>query len=235
MKDIPIIFSAPMVRALLDGRKTMTRRLLKPEPEICFLDGKQLPVGILHVENEPRPRLTIGRVIKAQEIRFAPGDRLWVRETWQLHSRATDLSTVVYRASINQSWTEAHEMFPDSLAGKLRPRPFQEGWRSPLHIPRWASRLTLIVTDVKIERLMAISDEDAQAEGIVEDDGSEPDIWYVPGAAAAGWKIKMANNPAMVFRSLWENLNGIESWNANPYVVAVSFTVHKTNINAMAA
>lgn len=229
MKDIPIIFSGPMVRALLDGRKTMTRRLLKPQPEICFVDGKQLPVGILHVEGDPRPRLTIGRVIKAQEIRFAPGDRLWVRETWQLHSRATDLSTVVYRASINQSWTEAHEMFPAALAGNLQPRPFQEGWRSPLHIPRWASRLTLVVTDVKVERLQDISEADAEAEGV----SKIRDHCF----AIKGFDYDLAglchSRPSIALAKLWMHLNGDESWEANPYVVAITFTVHKQNIDAL--
>lgn len=184
MTDIPIIFSAPMVQALLSGRKTMTRRLA------------------------------------SSPLRNAlPGDRLWVRETWQLHSRATDFGCVVYRASINGSWTEAHEMVPVSkLIGKrVQPKPFQLGWRSPLHLFRDLSRLTLLVTGTKVERLQDISKADVMAEGIHERNGA-PMI-----DVHAGW-----HEP---FADLWVSLHGKESWDENPEVVAISFDVVKANID----
>jgi hypothetical protein len=99
---------------------------------------------------------------------------------------------------------------------------------------RTPSRLTLIVTATKIERVQAISDADAKAEGIVEDDGSEPAIWYVPGS---GGVLKMdpltASRPSAVFASLWRALHGAASWDANPEVVAISATVHNQNIDAV--
>jgi hypothetical protein len=99
-------------------------------------------------------------------------------------------------------------------------------------MPRWASRLTLIVTGVKVERLQAISNEDAIHEGIVEDDGDVPGIFYCPGGAKYGVKRHGAS-PSEAFRYLWEAINGPEAWGENPWVVAVTFTVHQCNIDSM--
>lgn len=186
-RDIPIIFSGPMVQALLSGRKTMTRRLA------------------------------------TSPLRNAKvGDRLWVRETWQLHSLATDLGCVVYRASINGSWTEAHEMVPAAkLIGKrVRPKPFQLGWRSPLHLFRELSRLTLVVTGTKVERLQDISEADATAEGVE------------PMRAGVGSDSKPIRTYRTGFVGIWRDLHGEDSWLANPEVVAISFEVVKANIDA---
>lgn len=185
MTDFPIIFSEPMVQALLSGRKTMTRRLATS------------PL----------------RKVQA-------GDRLWVRETWQLHSRATDLACVVYRASINGSWTEAHEMVPVAkLVGKrVQPRPFQMGWRSPLHLFRDLSRLTLLVTATKTERLQDITDADATAEG-------------AQGRGGNGHTFA-DSSPRNGFADIWRSLHGAESWDANPEVIALSFRVARSNIDA---
>jgi len=206
MTDIPIIFSAPMVRALLGGRKTMTRRLAWRVTSSFRAIGEVPPNGVAPTT--------------WQSAR--PGDRLWVRETWQLHSVASDKATVVYAASINASWTEAHNQFPIALACGLRaPRPFQEGWRSPLHLPRWASRLTLTITGTKIERLQKISNTDAIAEGCgVNFDHENPER-------------TRETFPAERFRDLWARLHGMDDWDANPEVVALTFTVHKHNIDTM--
>lgn len=136
------------------------------------------------------------------------GDRLWVRESGAFAVRHAP----IYRADGEQGGWK---------------------WTPSIHMPRWASRLTLIITATKIERLQNITDEDAQAEGIVEDDGDTADIWYIPGAAAAGWKIQMAARPASVFKSLWIALHGADAWDANPEVVALTFTVHLQNIDAI--
>jgi hypothetical protein len=196
MTDIPIIFSAPMIRALLDGRKTMTRRL-------AWRESRNVSTGRI-ADSYQRP---------SPWQRAKPGDRLWVRETWQLHSRATDLGCVVYRASIGGSWTEAHEMVPVSkLIGKrLQPKPFQLGWRSPLHLSRDLSRLTLIVTGTKVERLNDISEADAIAEGA--------EINPIDHRHRTG------------FVGLWRSLHGDESWTENPEVVALTLRVIKANID----
>lgn len=223
MSDIPIIFSAPMIRALLDGRKTMTRRLAWT-PWKKNLDAKASYKGHILGANSRRPSLW---------HRVKPGDRLWVRENlavmgnWGLWHDASDVP-------IGGQFLDDLDGRGHALLENYAPADATTSALIPsIYMPRWASRLTLVVTATKIERLMAIGDEDAQREGVVEDNGSEPNIWYVPGAAEVGWKIQMAANPAMVFRSLWENLHGIEAWNENPNVVALAFSVHKQNIDAM--
>jgi hypothetical protein len=179
--DRPILFSGPMVRALIDGRKTQTRRLATSPLRKC-----------------------------------EPGDRLWVREKWQLHGRATDFCTVVYGASATRSWTEFSRQFPDSLAAGLSPRPFQEGWRSSLHMPRWASRLTLEVTDVSIEPLNLISWNDAVAEGCPGKLGPNPDF-----------PDEWDPTPTEEYRELWIELHGKASWDANPDVLVLTFRLER--------
>ena len=126
MSDHPIIFSGPMVRSLLDGRKTQTRRVLKPQPQ-----GEQ-------------PKNWTRANDKA--VRYAPGDRLYVREAINKVSTPGD---VVYRADFEAGGNDGAGL----------------GWRPSIHMPRWASRLTLTVTDVRVQRLQDISEEDARAEG----------------------------------------------------------------------
>lgn len=186
MADRPIIFSAPMVRALLYGRKTQTRRVLKP------------PYGTLEYRRDGtwRPICT----------KFFPGDRLWVREAWTLGKDAGDIGRwhpddrVFYRASDDDETT-----FP--------PR-----WRSPIHMPRWASRLTLTATDVRVHRLQEISEEDAQAEGI----SSEWDNFELYG---------QSEPYRYGFSALWNSIHGPGAWDANPWVAAITFTVRKGNID----
>lgn len=218
MTDRPILFSAPMVRALVDGHKTQTRRIAKFVERAG--DG-------WHVHSSGGGMWgSDDRVVVKYGPDYAPyviGDLLWVKETWQLHSRTSDLCTVAYRASVNHSgWTEAHEQFPDVLAGHLKPKPFQEGWRSPLHMFRWASRLTLIVTDVRVERLQDISEADALAEGIVP---------AMEGFALTKNGECWGPTAKDSYRVLWDSINGDDAWEANPWVVAVSFNVEKRNID----
>jgi hypothetical protein len=212
MGNKPIIFSAPMVRALLDGRKTQTRRVLKPQPYAPhfahFKDG--------------RIEYTAGPDGFGKFAPYAPGDRLWVREAhafgWpvspgdQMPRAEGPDHAVTYRAD-----------------GET---PFGGGkWRSPIHMPRWASRLTLIVADVRVQRLNSLTDDDAIAEGAG---------MYVPGHGFIteidlhtdpGYSNFLA--PKMGFEVLWNSLHGPDAWDANPWVAAISFTVHRCNIDAM--
>jgi hypothetical protein len=190
VRDRPILFSAPMVRALLAGTKTQTRRVVKninptlpasnPEPH-HIANALRCPCGV-------------------------HGDRLWVREAWRVSRFADpmpprDLSAhvaVAYEAE-SGSWGESEE----ELLGKLRPGMF---------MPRWASRITLEVTGVRVERLQAIHESDVMAEGL-----------RVADCDGLGARVE--------FSKLWESINGPGSWAANPWVWVVEFR----RTNAVAA
>lgn len=197
MTDKPILFSGPMIRALLDGRKSQTRRVLKPQPTIAPLASEQLE------DHELRGWLDIpvgDDFATVKRLPFAIGDRLWVRETWNVpdaylasERRETALGLMNYAAT------------PWAIPGR---------WRPSIHMPRWASRLTLIVTDVRVQRLQEISEADARAEGALTGDHS-----------------------VYAFSQLWDSLNADRGfgWEANPWVSATTSTVHKCNIDLMEA
>lgn len=229
MTDRPIIFSAPMVRALLEGRKTQTRRILKPQlvysSHAAWPDAPE-PVPSLDEDGVHcaicgagvRLSRTSQSGVQGIPIRFSVGDRLFVRE----NHRLTDCECTEACRGPGHVWYEADSSGYRNVAGnKLRPS---------IHMPRWASRLTLIVTGVKIERLQAVSEDDAKAEGCG---------LYVPGH---GWISETelrcdpgySNflDPRLGFESIWTSINGADSWTANPFVIAVSFKVAKANIDA---
>ena len=210
MKERPILFSGPMVRALLAGRKTQTRRVVKGEA-LRWLDEAGFdPTFVADPANLLCPY-------------GVPGDRLWVKETWALHERFTDVARVVYAASQGQSWSEMHRDVPvETAVTRYAPKPFQEGLRPSIHMPRWASRLTLEITDVRVERLQDISEADAEAEGIREP--SLPPIHMV-SADACGQIDRAKADARFLWQFLWSGINGRDSWDANPWVWAVSFRV----------
>lgn len=208
MKTRPIIFSAPMIQALLEGRKTMTRRLAWRDAE----------------PNAGVPVATLWQKVK-------PGDLLWMRETWCAHWGRPQLHAhKLVGYSVKQSnggWavaTEEEPIYAYYRAEDDKSPLSHVKWSSPIHMPRWASRLTLEVTAVKIERVQEISEADVIAEGIVRD----RDTWKVPGT------LMLASLPAVAYRLLWSELHGPDSWDANPHVVAISFKVHKRNVDEMA-
>ena len=217
MTDRPILFSAPMVRALLDGRKTQTRRLAKfIEPDGDGWHIRNSGGGMLGADDDAV------RVSGPDYAPFAVGDRLWVKETW--HAEASyddtkpseipsDACNVFY--AVDQSWSD---LDPMNRAGKTRVSIF---------MPRWASRLTLTVTDVRVERLQDCSEADAIAEGAyrgkasgrIADNHAAMCLgdWF---ASARGW-----------YEDLWDRINGAGAWDANPWVVAVRLDVRKGNID----
>lgn len=220
MTDHPIIFSAPMVRALLDGRKTVTRRLAwRSESDIRKMD-------FICDGERPNP---LSRPAGAAGIQMAGkywlrptnwcsvniSDRLWVRESLQSFAReprataqyVADITGVPHRGVVD-GWCDG--------------RAYWQWDRKSLpsiHMPRWASRLVLSVTAVKIERLQEISEADAIAEGVYT--GKDGDLGPLDISARA------------LFADLWRKLHGPDSADANPEVVAITFTVHKCNIDAM--
>lgn len=231
MTDRPIIFSAPMVSALLAGRKTQTRRLIKPQPEVFTVSDTGMPceVQALHVHGEALPRIALGRVITTQKMKYAVGDRLWVREAWKPipASRPGGYFVEGSRFFGREAYYRSDHDAPLWADGR---------WRSPIHMPRWASRLTLTVTEVRVQRLQDISEEDAWAEGCVKGDptdnsghfpAEEPDP---SGIGELGWDCARD-----WYADLWNSLHGADAWAANPWVAAYSFETHACNIDTMEA
>ena len=206
-----MIFNAEMVRALLSGRKTQTRRIIKPQPEATLsgsLSGKWL--------SRPLNGLLLPKI---EDIAIhcpfgAVGDRIWVREAFRVHSRATDVATLVYKASERNSWTEQTRRVPVAVCNKPAT---PEKWTPSLHMPRWASRILLEITDVRVERLNAISEEDARAEGII-DGGCLNCGEHEPCGCA-----NPEPDATDAFAYLWQSIYGQESWNANPWVWVIEF------------
>jgi hypothetical protein len=215
MTDRPILFSAPMVRALLAVRKTQTRRTLGQFDIFRRSDGSEAPVSCLQIDGQPLPRVTIGRVVTERKLKAAVDDRLWVRETWQ------GLSFGDYRPT-KSSQCEVRYAATDPCADlDVEARGYP--WRPSIFMPRWASRITLTVTDVRVERLQDISEDDAAAEGWpAPEDRAKTGIAEIKDAYPIGW-----------YAWLWDSINGKGAWNSNPWIAAYTFTVHHCNIEAM--
>jgi len=210
MTDRPILFSGPMVRALLEGRKTQTRRIAKHQPVFANATFG----GFYRAGTNDAPlqfRLGNRDEILTQRTKYEVGDRLWVRDSAK---RSPDLW--VYTADGSEvQWPGRRD-----LAGRVH------NHCPSIHMPRTASRLTLVVTDVRVERVQDISEEDAKAEGL----SWVSPTWGVPGLPDSWW-----SDPRQSFRALWDSLNKQRGygWEVNPWVVAVTFDVHKCNIEAM--
>ncbi len=173
MADRPILFSAPMVRALLAGTKTQTRRVATPKRSIEPMTD-ECPYG-------------------------APGDRLWVREAF-MHEPAD----YCWEASVSIPCRPEVTVYrSDHDAGESR----GAGWKPSIHMPRALSRITLEITGVRVERLWQISEADARAEG----------------AAPSDYERGFDNWGGVLYRKLWEQINGPGSWDANPWVWVVEF------------
>lgn len=217
MTDRPILFSAPMVRALLGGRKTQTRRI----------HFTQSPVMTPKCDNGCEPRLTKMCICPTcnrrtvTETKVHVGDRLYVREHWRCEGRYDDFKP-----------SDLKDGVPIYYVADPDPRDSDPGcagrFRQGMHMPRWASRLTLTVTDVRVERLQNISEADAFAEGVwhgntfnrFADDlaaSCQDDRWF---PTATDW-----------YRDLWDRINGFAAWEENPWVVAYTFTVIQKNID----
>jgi hypothetical protein len=195
VKERPILFSGSMVRAILAGTKTQTRRAMRDQPwKLPHFNRGALSIRVR------------GTVYQAFNPQFPPvrcpygqpGDRLWVMETWL----TVDGEHAFYRA--------------DYLHDPNGDRKHGIAWRPSIHMPRWASRITLEVTSVRVERLQGISADDAKAEGISEFIGG----WWCEHDDA---EQIAGMTPQEGYRHLWERINGPGSWDANPWVWVVSF------------
>ncbi|PLG60585.1 hypothetical protein [Klebsiella pneumoniae] len=214
MKERGMIFNSEMVRAILDGRKTQTRRLVKgTDGAVKFCKEWDINGEEIFVVLGEKDHTGMNPVLGAISCPFgAVGDRIWVREAFRVHSRATDVATLVYKASERNSWTEQTHRVPVAVCNKPAT---PEKWTPSLHMPRWASRILLEIIDVRVERLNAISQEDAQAEGM-ELTGWRP-TYSDPDSGGEVW------TPYDNFAQLWESIYGEESWKANPWVWVIEF------------
>jgi hypothetical protein len=233
MKERPIIFSAPMVRALLAGTKTQTRRVVKPQPpEILPAYAPKVywpardrhmthgdPDGAAYLQFES-PGDYDGAHVMRGGFGFRcpygqPGDRLWVRETWDFIPEGDpgtpSCAGIRYWADAGYELRTPPSNYNPMLYGKERVRP-------SIHMPRWASRITLEVTAVRVERLQDISEADALAEGVTPK--WEPGCSGRLMEALGGFSFRPA---ASAYAELWEQINGPGSWDANPWVWAIEF------------
>lgn len=217
MNAKPILFSAPMIRALLEGRKTQTRRIIESQPKVSDEEAKVLPAawdaGFVDV------KCPYGE----------PGDLLWVKESWRVPSILDDLSgkqiadkavdagyrlpwcPIKYDAdgTLNsvKAWSEFGFTLNSAVPGRYRHARF---------MPRWASRITLKIKKIRVERLQDIIEQDAQAEGC----GAIVDY-------AVGRTYRTE------FQELWRSIHGPESWQQNPWLWVIEFEVIKQNIDAV--
>ena len=202
----PILFSAPMVRAIIDGTKTQTRRALRPD---LFISSGGAVVRMVSAG----PATTGIQDAHCPYWR-EPGDRLWVRETW---ARDDEDGALMYRADLGRDGcADAWEQ------GRIEGVP-RYRWRPSIHMPRWASRITLEVTGVRVERLQDISEGDCISEG------SGFDVRYGGHCLPDGSHFH-ASDPRVSYWSLWDAINGAGSVERNPLVWVVAFRkAHNSN------
>ncbi|MBB4652944.1 hypothetical protein GGQ99_004728 [Aminobacter niigataensis] len=242
MADRPILFSGPMVRALLDGRKTKTRRII-PQPEMTAFGWNvpwQVGGGVVF-SDQSTPELIAAELING--VRVQAGDRLYVREAWRVSNKWNDTAprdlpprtmTVMFEAGGSMGGVSsppvgrlrtADEYPPDLSYPSSMPK-WAGRLRAGMHMPRWASRLTLTVTDVRVERLQDISEADAVAEGARTAYGE----WF-----DTGFCLVKADRvpPITLFAWLWNSLNAGRGygWDTNPWVTVTTFTVRVGNID----
>jgi hypothetical protein len=204
----PILFSGPMVRAILDGHKTQTRRVMKPQP----------------IEGMTYHRVVGHRVGLSPDDRQSPyiwcpyglpGDRLWVRETffyeWPEDYPPDDMRDcrIIYRADE-----------PDYITDEMREFSSQYRWSPSIHMPRWASRLTLEITDVRVERVRWISEHDAMEEGVTIPEHKRGTV-RLPGGGAPVLRTTYGSE----FAELWNSINAKHGygWSVNPWVWVIEF------------
>ena len=247
MIEKPILFNTEMVKAILDGRKTQTRRVIK---NICGNYDEIRANPCYHGAWNP---IILGRVLSGFKCPYGnAGDKLWVRETWKVQSFSPDYFAICYKADgshkeledVPKDFSYLQDKFDDwqeNLAfqseKELEKMKFLEDenseyrwvwkgesplrWRPSIYLPRWASRINLRITDVRIERLQRLTYENAIAEGILHRTGEILGIDWYAGYIGAEWRT----DPIIAFRDLWDSINGKRGygWNKNPWVWVVEF------------
>lgn len=226
----PILFGKPMVRALLAGTKMQTRRVVKPMP----------PPGAVsfgtYYHPDPRPHFWAfdGDALMDFAVPCPygqSGDRLWVRESWQYYNWTEDGEPIIRFAAdesthlpisspdLSDIWATLSD--PSNYA--IHGRACDQHWRPSIHMPRWASRITLEITGVRVERLQDISPADCEAEGVqrLPLQENEPGPWYTADVSAG--QVLHSRSTIGAYHKLWGQINGPSSWAANPWVWVMEF------------
>lgn len=250
MKERPIIFNGEMVRAILYGRKTQTRRPLKPQPIISGSGEIWWPGGVC----DPR---SLGYANERHFQKGAPldqkcmgnvGDKLWVRETWYCdHMYAMDyertskglyVNKTLTRQECESEWTEDGMMYyraDGELGDQIEQCEKPNSWRPSIHMPRWASRITLRIKNIRVERLQSISEHDAKAEGVLgkKYHGYEHMVQPSPNPLSGHGMGPL--NPltgrgkwlpyTLSFASTWDGIyyDKVLGWIRNPWVWVIDF------------
>lgn len=242
IKERPILFSAPMVRAILEGRKTVTRRPVKPQPEVRMVDM----IGPMLTFKNKRGGHWLYPNAKEQIIEDCPygqiGERLWVRETWYCDHFEVQKGPYLQPADMHDLDHSREDGELVYAADGLTPyEQDQPVWKPSIHMPRWACRILLEITDVRVERLQDISDDQAKAEGCFFTDYGQQCFhggtgWKDVGDCPAkvghqqrnGWAWDKTTSheqclftPRFAFANLWNATGG--DWDANPWVWVVEF------------
>jgi hypothetical protein len=247
MTDYPMIYSAPMVRALQAGIKTQTRRIITPGNSLfnggkwsdlhkrqewdwkgAWVDGGPSPMG------NPGPYLKLPWLAGDDDFEdtvhriypvIQPGDRIWVKEAWRSEGYYDDLapSDMGGDEPIRYEADEAWQTWAVGWDAPMSPMYSLGRLRSSIHMPRWASRITLTVTDVRPQRVSEISLGDCYAEGCTA--GLSCRASRCPEGRWTG--------PWDEYRALWNSIHGPDAWARNDWVWAYSFSVHHGNIDSM--
>lgn len=210
MTERPILFSAPMVSAILAGRKTQTRRIITPQPRVVHgFSGGYLKTNQIFRNGAAGLRVPFGQ----------PGDHLWVKETWRTgsalaHCKPSDLAkgaAIQYEADKRTNINNHEEGAPHYGWGRIRQSIFMR---------RWMSRITLEVTAIRVQRLQDITPADALAEGLAHGFTLNDN----PGFGLPEWHQELYRiSPIDAYQLLWESIHGPGSWQENPYVWVVEF------------
>lgn len=232
MKQRPILFSTPMVQAILEGRKTQTRRVVKPQPPVENIDEEpcidydrgvekgSMENPVIYAEWAEWQDEFVNNTTEPIESHcvYSPfgkeGDVLWVRETFRPKGHSFPIG----------------EHFEYKATAEADGNPTDEPWKPSIFMPKDAARIWLRIANVRVERLQDISEEDAIAEGVDElFDSSVEERWKNYGLEPYN---KPLNDPASSFMTLWWRINGIDSWELNPWVWVIEFErIEKPIIN----
>lgn len=221
LKISPILFSSEMVKAILDGRKTQTRRVIKPQP----IEGLTF-WGDYYIKGKGNDKLALGAAIQGIDLNgFCPygnsGDILWVREKWA----ARDCNTRNGEVKIEYAASEGifqKKNIRQSVMILNTPLGLAKKWKPSIHMPKDVCRLFLKVKSVRVERLRDISEEDARAEGVEE---TKLGFKNYEKSYSVSEFIGGGTEALRSFQSLWKSINGPESWDANPWVWVIEFEV----------